>query len=1119
MTLLPPTAPHPHLSPRQLQVASYLYGLDTPNLDTATVLELGCDQGQNLLAFAYSHPLAKAIGIDLDPETISLGQQQLTNKDITNIELHALDLAQLIQTDLPLCDYIIVRGLFAQTDLETRLQLLNHCRQFLSPNGVIVIQYAVYPGSKALDGIFDSLALHSAQSEADPEHQLQALRAMLGFMAEGMSKDSANAQAIQASIEQLEQQSDQELYLAALGGLYHPCYFIEFASQLDEAGLCYIGDADPASELPERISGTTNTLMHLINPEQNKILTQQYLDTLTQKPYRYSLLSHRKHIEEITSLPNTKKVADLHWAGYFLAKPNSSPQNPVFETQTGSLLQTPHEISQHIFSALGDAWPYSLDIKAITRQAAPVIELLDDINNPTAQQQVEKTLEQIFIHSSQHLFLSKHQGPYNSISYDHLSLEPLKKLHYAANPIYVNLWNQKINLNNKNESSLYTTIANKVESIEDVSNIDNLNKNGLIFSNFEAWKTFYLQAFKIINAIEDSDISLCASRLLTFTFHENFFKEKNNLTPRKPFISNKNLTFIENNINDCDSIFIKKVNKKDLTNIEKACIYSLFIEKKVGFKKLKNESLIKKCIELDSDNYFYYLYLSYIAFFIESKDYYWLSRKVFVLNNNDYLLLSSLADFSKKYKKIENAISLYRKSKEIKPNNISNINNFAVFLSEIGRTDEALQEYEKILNSISPVEFSNYLFIALHSNYYNEKELFNAHRRYGKGMEKWASKQKIKLKPFNKSKSTEPLRVGFVSGDFRNHPVAKFLLPYWEGLDQEKFHLYAYYTYNAFDHITKHLKEKSKKWTNAYSFSYTELAQAIRDDNIDILIDLSGHTSHNYLPTFALKPAPVQMTWIGYPATTGLKAMDYIFANDFYYNNKDFTWQFTEKFLCLKSTSSIFDHGVNLPPRTDYIPVKINNHFTFASFNRPQKISNEVLETWAKIMIGCPGDKLLLANMPDDETITAFKEKIISFGAKESQLIFKKRCSLYDYLNLHNEVDLLLDTFPYAGGTTSVHAISMGVATIYLKGKTMASNPLIYNRYNLSDFGANNIEEYIEKTIYHSKDHERLQNLRENLKLKSNNRKRSPVELFEKSLEYVWENYCLGNPARSTIIN
>ncbi len=247
------------------------------------------------------------------------------------------------------------------------------------------------------------------------------------------------------------------------------------------------------------------------------------------------------------------------------------------------------------------------------------------------------------------------------------------------------------------------------------------------------------------------------------------------------------------------------------------------------------------------------------------------------------------------------------------------------------------------------------------------------------------------------------------------------------------------------------------------------------DINIDILIDLSGHTYGNRLSVFSYKPAPVQMSWLGYFATTGLREMDYFLGdphmlpegeeNHFIEN----VWRLSESWLCLKPPNFQIEVSVS--------PLKKNGFCTFGSFGNISKINDQVVEVWASVLSGTPRSKLFIkANqLIDSLVVDDVQKRFEVFGIGSDRLILEGASSRLAYFEAYNEIDLVLDTFPYPGGTTSIDALWMGVPVLTLKGDRFLSHlgeSIAINAGN-QNWIAKDIEEYITKAVNFSLDSDR----------------------------------------------
>ena len=339
---------------------------------------------------------------------------------------------------------------------------------------------------------------------------------------------------------------------------------------------------------------------------------------------------------------------------------------------------------------------------------------------------------------------------------------------------------------------------------------------------------------------------------------------------------------------------------------------------------------------------------------------------------------------------------------------------------------------------------------------------------------------------WNAVPAPERLRVGVVSGDLRIHPVGFFLEGFLPYLDPARIELLAYPTIGFEDDLTARIRPRFSAWKPIVGKSDKAAAELIRADGIHVLVDLSGHTEHNRLPVFAWKPAPVQVSWLGYFSTTGLAEMDYVMADAVGVpepNQSHFiehVWYLPDTRLCFSAP----DHDI--PEGT--LPALANGFITFGCFQNFSKIGDGVLAAWARVLSGLPNAKLRLqAEQYADKSLTErLLERFQAFGIDSSRLVFAGKMPRADYLAAHHSVDLILDTFPYPGGTTTCDALWMGVPTLTLAGNTLLARQgaSLLTAAGLPEWIAANEAEYVEKAITLASDLPKLAALRSGLRAK-----------------------------------
>ncbi len=372
---------------------------------------------------------------------------------------------------------------------------------------------------------------------------------------------------------------------------------------------------------------------------------------------------------------------------------------------------------------------------------------------------------------------------------------------------------------------------------------------------------------------------------------------------------------------------------------------------------------------------------------------------------------------------------------------------------------------------------SGLLFTSNYTAETNTQEDYNLAVRYG---EVCSNKATQVYSTWLVDKTPPRLKIGFVSGDFRKHPVSYFLESFLKELNSEKLELIAYPTHHQTDTTTEAMRKLFAKWSPIYGLSDEAAAKHIHQDAVHILIDLSGHTNHNRLPVFAYKPAPIQVSWLGYFATTGVKEIDYILADkyvapiidDAYFVEK--IWRLPDGYLC-------FTQPKEAPPIND-LPAIQNQYVTFGCFNNLSKINDKVIDLWAQILQKLPNAKLMLKNkaLADSAIALSIQEKFTFFGANADQLILEGPCSRAELLSAYNKIDIALDPFPYPGGTTSIESLWMGVPVITKAGNTFLSRvgeSIAHNTYQ-TEWIAKDNEEYIQKALYFASDFRHLAKIR-----------------------------------------
>lgn len=460
----------------------------------------------------------------------------------------------------------------------------------------------------------------------------------------------------------------------------------------------------------------------------------------------------------------------------------------------------------------------------------------------------------------------------------------------------------------------------------------------------------------------------------------------------------------------------------------------------------------------------------------------------------------------------EEAVAAYRGGLAMKPDDARMRNDLGMALLGLGRPEEAIAEIERALahapdlaeahhnlgvahHQLGDLEraiaeigrahalvperadiHSNLLFILNYSARHSTAAILAEHKRFGEQHVQAAAA------PHPDTAWPRRLRIGYVSPDFRSHVVSSFMLPVIARHDRERFDVHCYYTYPVADKLTEALRGFADAWADCAELSDAELADRIRADRIDILVDLAGHTVHHRLKAFALRPAPVQATYLGYPNTTGLAAIDYRISDAKADPPGDSDALCVERlvrlprsFLCYRPGPDVHEPGP--------LPAASAGHVTFGSFNNFQKLSDPFFASAARVLAAVPGSRLLLKARPLGSSATArrVREMFAREGIDATRLeLLGWEATPEDHLSVYRKVDVALDSFPYNGTTTTCEALWMGVPVVSLRGDRHASRvgASLLETVGLEDLVARDEDDYRDIAVRLAGDLPRLAGLR-----------------------------------------
>ena len=416
-------------------------------------------------------------------------------------------------------------------------------------------------------------------------------------------------------------------------------------------------------------------------------------------------------------------------------------------------------------------------------------------------------------------------------------------------------------------------------------------------------------------------------------------------------------------------------------------------------------------------------------------------RKALELKPNYPAAHASLGNMFKNQGKLKEAVAAYRKALELKPDYAEAYNNLGNVFKDQGKLEEAVAAYRRALE-LKPnfaAAHNNLIFGMNYDMRFTKQDIFAESRRWNNV---FAMPNISHERTHANNRDPERrLRVGYVSPDFREHSVSYFFGPLITEHDRRSFEVFCYAEVATPDDKTAQFCKLADGWRTTVGMADSAIAERIRDDGIDILVDLAGHTANNRLLVFAERPAPVQVTWLGYPNTTGLSTMDYRLTDAIADPEGDAGTLYTETLVRLPRGFLCFAPAAHAPDIGEP-PALAAGHVTFGSFNYLAKVTEEVVEIWANILNHVPRSRMLMKSHPlvDEETRNRYRDMFGAHGIETGRIELHSRvASKSGHLGAYGRVDVGLDTFPYNGTTTTCEALWMGVPVITLCGDRHAS--------------------------------------------------------------------------------
>jgi len=462
---------------------------------------------------------------------------------------------------------------------------------------------------------------------------------------------------------------------------------------------------------------------------------------------------------------------------------------------------------------------------------------------------------------------------------------------------------------------------------------------------------------------------------------------------------------------------------------------------------------------------------------------------------------------------IQRAVNSYREAIQLKPDFAAALNNLGSALVARGDIPGALASY-RTATRLQPDWSGATSNVLLAQNYIsdNDQELLREHLQYARSLERRVRKRADTAIRTPR----ETIRIGYISPDFRFHSVAYFLKALLSNHDHSRFEIVCFSDVSSPDNMTDELKSLASSWQDIMGLTDAEVFQRIQSCKIDILVDLAGHTANNRLPVFAMQAAPVQVSYLGYPNTTGLSSIQYRITDPWADPPGTTESQYTETLVRLPRCFLCYTPPA-VCPEIRRLPADRNDFITYGSFNVLAKISDACVESWSTILRQSPHAKLVLksAGLQDPATREYIINRFGACGITPDRLeLLARTTDFQSHMDLYNKIDISLDTFPYNGTTTTCESFWMGVPVISLAGTRHAGRvgTSLLHQVHLDEYIADNVNEYVSKAILLAENLDQLRDLRSQLRRATASSPLRDAASLTSSLEEQYEKMLVAKP-------
>lgn len=1112
----------PSHSPARLRATAHLYGVETPPLERARVLAVGCGTGEALLPFALAYPDAQAIGLDSSETLISQGTEAARRLGASNLTLY-VGQAPDVGSQLGLFDYIIVTGVYSYLPADAAQTLLQACAALLAPQGILYLDSHVYPGAKALDVVRDAIMLHGHAAQTHAELRQSALAALTLFK-EGLAAANPQQAALPGIVAQFERdlhaaQGDDEGGLQLLG--CNPSYFVELAGRATEAGLAYVGDTQPLSEIALNFGQGVSLNHSLLAMGQPATVRQQYLDFATGRAFRQSLWVAQARATSVAGKPDLSRMRDLRFAcGLIRLAANGQESGATYVNHLGRALVTQDADVVTVTDMLNHAWPAALPYPTLLA----VLLNKNQIDDAAGRKVLDRVLQTLMENDLLHYSLDA--GPYEREG--DVTLRPLPFLiaddTAPALPRF-NLWHEPVKLipSDAQSAIIRNLAAGRLPNVGDAGDahadpsdvaetLSLLKRYALVQGSTRAWATMLRDAMTAAHGNMPL-LGLYISALACLSLNARILAASGHQPNPGQAIAAQAIHLHELMTKKA-FLEAEQIARRLTKNAPKfwdaweALTIALFSTARV------QEALLPALTTLElgpADPQSYVLLAAIMTQLGRTSEAIGASRRAVELAPLSAETHSALAD----------ALTTERRYKEAEASNLlaialdpahrkSRINLCKTYIDAGDVTKAELAAREAVAAfPTEPTPRNNLLFALNYSDERSAEEVFQAYRDcdtdlYATHRASWRPHKNSRQQP-------RKLKVGYVSPDFRQHSGNYFIEPLFQHHDRSNFELTAYAELTTEDQTTQRLKTYFDHWVPTTTLTDAQLAERIRADGIDILIDVAGHTAGNRLGAFARKPAPVSLTWLGFGYSTGLSAIDYIMSDDVMVPSGS-EHLFSEKPWRLEDSNFIYRPN---PAMGDYgtLPALTNGYVTLGTLTRAIRMNDRTVSVWSEILRRLPEGRLMVdSNSYRDGPM---REQLIARfqaqGIDRSRLMIGCHSPPWDVLR---SMDIGLDCFPHNSGVTLVETLYMGVPYVTLADRPSVGRigSSVLHGIGHPEWIAQTEEEYVQKVVALARDLPALARIRANLR---SDMQASPLmdepafaRKFEAALRGMFNTWC-----------